>query len=187
MASVDPEERKNFRLLGHDPSAAFGGGSLVEISNGYAFAAAVGSSSYHGPEGFTVHDVRDPRKPHKVAEIRSPPGVHSHKLRLVNDDLLYVVAELLPGEEGKVGRPGMLIYDVSTPSEPRQVGFYDMPGCGPHRFGIDRERQLALVPCDAPDWKGRVIWTLDIRDPLKPDIVSVWGPAAEGGRGAADQ
>ncbi|HEY7384629.1 MAG TPA: hypothetical protein VH743_13250 [Beijerinckiaceae bacterium] len=184
MGSAYPEEAKNFRLLGHDASAAYGGGSLVEIAKGHAFVAAVGSSSYHGPEGFTIHDVRDPRKPRKVAEVKAPPGVHSHKLRLVGDDLLYVVAELLPGEEGKVGRPGMLIYDVSTPSQPRQVGFYDMPGSGPHRFGIDHERQLALVPCDAPDWKGRVIWTLDIRDPLKPEVVGIWGLPQQRSEGA---
>ena len=47
--SVFPEEAKNFRLLGHDPSAAYGGGSLVEIHKGHAYCAAVGSSSYHGP------------------------------------------------------------------------------------------------------------------------------------------
>jgi hypothetical protein len=29
MTSRYPEEAKNFRLLGHDPTAAWGGGSLV--------------------------------------------------------------------------------------------------------------------------------------------------------------
>jgi hypothetical protein len=50
-----------------------------------------------------------------------------------------------------------------------------MPGSGPHRFGIDRKRSLALLPCDAPGWNKRVIWTLDLKDPLKPEIVSIWG------------
>ena len=36
------EESKNFRLLGHDPSAAWGGGSLAEVRNGYAYVGAVG-------------------------------------------------------------------------------------------------------------------------------------------------
>src|SRR5712692_5251043 len=82
-----PEEAKNFKLLGHDPSAAWGGGSIVEINNGFAYVGAVGSASYNGPEGFTVHDVRDPRKPKKVAEVKSPPGVHWHKLRVVDGDI----------------------------------------------------------------------------------------------------
>jgi hypothetical protein len=172
MAERFPEEAKNFRLLGHDPSAAWGGGSLVEIKNGYAYVGAVGGSSFNGPEGFTVQDESDPRKPRKVAEVRSPPGVHSHKLRLVGDDLLYVNAERLVGEKGKDARAGFFIFDISKPEAPRQVGFYDMPGNGPHRFGIDHTRQLALLPCDAPGWNKRVIWTLDIRDPLRPEIIS---------------
>ena len=34
------EESKNFRLLGHDSSAAFGGGSLVEVHKGYAYVGS---------------------------------------------------------------------------------------------------------------------------------------------------
>ena len=175
MSERFPEEAKNFRLLGHDPSAAWGGGSLVEVEKGFAYVGAVGGSSYNGHEGFTIHDVSDPRKPHKVAEFRPPPGVHCHKLRLVGNDLLYVNSEKLAGDKGKDGRGGLYIFDVRNPKQPRQVGFYDMPGSGPHRFGVDRKRNLALLPCDAEGWNKRVIWTLDIRDPLKPEIVSIWG------------
>ena len=175
MSERFPEEAKNFRLLGHDSSAAWGGGSLVEVEKGFAYVGAVGGSSFNGPEGFTIHDVSDPRKPHKVAEFRPPPGVHCHKLRLVGNDLLYVNSEKLAGDKGKDGRGGLYIFDVRNPKEPRQVGFYDMPGSGPHRFGVDRKRNLALLPCDAEGWNKRVIWTLDIRDPLKPEIVSIWG------------
>src|SRR5690606_19711054 len=60
MSSEGREEARNFRLLGHDPSAAWGGGSLVEVKHGHAYVGAVGGSSYHGPEGFTAHDVSNP-------------------------------------------------------------------------------------------------------------------------------
>ena len=80
MSDRLPEEAKNFRLLGHDSSAAFGGGSIVEVSKGFAYVGSVGGSSFSAPEGFTVHDVSDPRKPHKVAEFRAPPGVHPDPL-----------------------------------------------------------------------------------------------------------
>ena len=36
-----PEESRNFRLLGHDASAGWGGGSLVEIRNGHAYVGAI--------------------------------------------------------------------------------------------------------------------------------------------------
>src|SRR5215213_4382220 len=106
MADHIPEEAKNFKLLGHDSSAAWGGGSIVEINKGFAYVGAVGSASYNGPEGFTVHDVRDPRNPKKVAEVKSPPGVHSHKLRVVDDDILYVNSERLGGDAGRNARTG---------------------------------------------------------------------------------
>src|ERR1051326_8029825 len=102
MAEHIPEEAKNFKLLGHDASAAWGGGSIVEIHKGFAYVGAVGSASFNGPEGFTVHDVRDPRKPKKVAEVKSPPGVHSHKLRVVDGDFLYVNSERLGGDPAQL-------------------------------------------------------------------------------------
>ena len=62
------EEAHNFRLLGHDPSAAWGGGSLVEVSKGFAYVGAV-AGNREKTHGFTVHDVRDPTKPKKVFEF----------------------------------------------------------------------------------------------------------------------
>ena len=88
MSERISEEAKNFRLLGHDPAAAWGGGQSGRVEKGFAYVGAVGGSSYNGPEGFTIHDVSDPRKLHKVVEFRPPPGVHCHKLRLVGNDLL---------------------------------------------------------------------------------------------------
>jgi hypothetical protein len=166
---------ENFRLLGHDPEAGWGGGSLVEVANGHAYVGSVGGSWYTAPEGFTAHDVSDPRKPRKVWEFRAPPGVHMHKLRLVGDRHLYVNAERLKGEEGVGARTGFFIFDISKPGEPRQVGFYDLPGKGPHRFGVDNNRQLAFFPNDAEGWDRRVIWTMDVRDPEKPEVISIWG------------
>jgi hypothetical protein len=172
---MQQEEAKNFRLLGHDKSAAWGGGSIVEVRKGHAYVGAVGGSSYNGSEGFTVHDVRDPRNPRKVAEFLAPPGIHMHKLRIVGDDILYVNSEAIPNEAGKTARTGLYIFDISKPDQPRQVGFYDTPGSGPHRFGVDNERKLAFLPNDAKGWNRRVIWTLDISDPLKPEVISIWG------------
>ena len=175
MPSRYPEETKNFRLLGHDRDAAWGGGSLVQVRRGHAYVGAVGGASFNGPEGFTVHDVSDPTKPRKVGEFRAPPGVHMHKLRIVGEDILYVNSERLPGEAGRNARAGFYIFDISKPAEPREVGFYDMPGSGPHRFGVDNARQLAFFPNDAEGWNRRVIWTMDVRDPLRPEVVSIWG------------
>src|SRR5271156_1805295 len=115
MPATYPEEAKNFRLIGHDASAAWGGGSLVQVHKGHAYVGAVGGSSFNGPEGFTVHDVRDPSKPHKVGEFRAPPGIHCHKLRIVGDDLLYVNSERLPRGQRKKARPRLFLFHLSEP------------------------------------------------------------------------
>jgi hypothetical protein len=110
-----------------------------------------------------------------VAEIKASPGIHNHKVRVVGDDLLYVNNECLKTPEGKTARAGIQIFDISSPATPKEVGFYDLPGNGPHRFGVDNERQLAFIPNDAEGWRNRVSWTVDISDPLKPELLSLWG------------
>jgi hypothetical protein len=100
MTDRIPEEAKNFKLLGHDPSAAWGGGSIVEIHKGFAYVGAVGSASFNGPEGFTVHDVRDPRKPKKVA-IDDAELVRVHagrRLHLGDLARLSRIAHVMDGE-----------------------------------------------------------------------------------------
>ena len=168
------EESHNFRLLGHDPSAAWGGGSLVEVRKGFAYVGAV-AGNREKTHGFTVHDVRDPTKPKKVWEFKAPPKIQMHKLRIVADDFLYVNSEALPGEAGKGARGGFYIFDISKPGQPKEVGFFDMPGSGPHRFGIDNKLKLGFFPNDAPGWDHRVIWTLDVSDPCKPEVISIFG------------
>ena len=188
MSTRFPEEAKGFRLIGHDQSAAWGCGSLVEVHNGHAYVGSVGASSGFAPEGFTVHDVTDPRKPRKVWEFKAPPGIHCHKLRIVGDHFLYVNSERLSGDKGRNARAGFFIFDISTPHTPKQVGFHDMPGSGPHRFGVDNKRKLAFFPNDAQGWTKRVIWTMDISDPLNPELVSIWGlPWQKAANGGGDE
>src|ERR1700733_7238918 len=116
MPATTPAEAKGFKLIGHDASAAWGGGSLVQVHKGHAYVGAVGGSSFNGPEGFTVHDVRDPSKPHKVGEFRAPPGIHCHKLRIVGDDLLYVNSERLAGGNGQKEPPAAFFFSTFAPS-----------------------------------------------------------------------
>ena len=55
MTTRQAEEAKGFKLIGHDRSAAWGGGSIVEIRKGYAYVGAVGgarnSNTFFGLRG----------------------------------------------------------------------------------------------------------------------------------------
>ena len=50
------------------------GGGQVDVVGNYAY---VGHMS--APDGTSVVDVSDPKKPRIVAEIKIPKGIHSHK------------------------------------------------------------------------------------------------------------
>src|SRR3982074_1500190 len=113
-----PEEIKGFRVLGHDPSAAWGCGSLVQVHKGYAYVGSVGTSSGHAPEGFTAHDVRDPTNPKKVFEFRAPPGVHCHKLRVVGDHILWGNSERLARARRRHARAGGVLFAIRQPAPP---------------------------------------------------------------------
>ena len=106
MPSRQPEEAKGFKLLGHDRSAAWGGGSIVRGAQRLRLCGR--GRRARGPEGFTAHDVRDPRNPKKVYEFRAPPGVHCHKVRVVGDHHLYVNSERLAGDKGRNARAGLV-------------------------------------------------------------------------------
>ena len=176
MADHIPEEAKNFKLLGHDSSAAWGGGSIVEINKGFAYVGAVGSASYNGPEGFTVHDVRDPRKPKKVAEVKSPPGVHSHKLRVVDGDipLCELRAARRRRRPQRPHRPVHLRHLQGRRAEADRL----LRHCpAPARTASASTTSASSRSCRTTRRAGtsRVIWTLDIKDPTKPEVVSQWG------------
>src|SRR5258707_12082582 len=132
MAESYPEEIKGFRVLGHDPSAAWGCGSLVQVHKGYAYVGSVGTSSGHAPEGFTAHDVRDPTNPRKVFEFRAPPGVHCHKLRVVGDHILWVNSERLAGAKDRKTPAGIFIFSIVKPDPPKEVVSTSSPGPGQH-------------------------------------------------------
>src|SRR5258708_25804636 len=112
MAESYPEEIKGFRVLGHDPSAAWGCGSLVQVHKGYAYVGSGGTSSGHAPEGFTAHAGRDPKNPKKVFQLPTPPGVPCHNLRVVGDHLLWVTSQRLSRARRPTARAGSVIFNM---------------------------------------------------------------------------
>ena len=80
------------------------------------------------PAGVSVVDVSDPRHPRVVKQIPPLPGTRCLKLQVAND-LLAVSNEQFGATQA---RTGIAIYDLTNPADPRQVGFYETRGRGPH-------------------------------------------------------
>src|SRR5918999_5069683 len=89
-----------------------GGGQIVMAGN-YAYVG-----HQHRPQGTTILDVSDPRKP-KVVSTLDPghPSSHSHKARIVGD-LLFVNSEFERGHGRREEYPdgGVRIYDGKDPT-----------------------------------------------------------------------
>lgn len=125
-------EARNLRLVASTTLNGAGDGGQVQKLGDYMFIGHMG----HSGVGTSIVDVRDPEAPEVVAQIRRPPGVHSHKVQ-VADDLLLVNHETYRAGTGaphdgspEPERVGLVVYDISRPAEPREIGFLETGGIG---------------------------------------------------------
>jgi hypothetical protein len=164
----------------------------VMLADGHAFV----SHPFTG--GFSVVDVRDPRRPRPVAYVPPPPGTRTLHLQL-SDGFLLVTNEADNSHSEKYldkaqyfGRQlgqdtdgleefsaGVRVYDVSTPSLPVEVGFLAIPGFGVHRlwWAGGRLGTASSMPIGYNDF---ILSVLDMSDPAAPALLGHWAPSLDG-------
>lgn len=155
------------------------GGGQVVVEKGHAFIG-----NMRNPNGTLIIDVRDPKNPKQVAEVKMPTGTHSHKVRVANDIMLTNREVLNPkAARGEVApadfQGGLGIFDVSNPAKPRHITNWktdDKPGGnwarGVHRFDFDG--RYAYISPTADGYLGNIVMILDLKDPAKPEEVGRW-------------
>lgn len=77
-----PDHALNMRILGHSDQGGRADGIQVMVSGGYAYVGHVFSG------GFSVMDVRDPRRPRFVRHVPQPEGTWSQHLQTHGDILI---------------------------------------------------------------------------------------------------
>jgi hypothetical protein len=145
-----------------------GGGQIV-IQGRLAYVG-----HQHGPDGTTILDISDPRRPRIVSRLMtSHPASHSHKVRVVGD-LMVVNSEIEPGKGDRRSYPdgGFRLYDVSDPASPRLIAFAKTHARGVHRFDLDENH--AYISTEMEGFVGNILCIYDIRNPAKPVEVSRW-------------
>jgi hypothetical protein len=166
----------NMRLVGHCPMDGLGDGMHINLKDGYAFFAHMGDNGI----GTSILDVRDPSSPRLVKQIPVPTGIHSHKVQIVGD-ILVVNYERYKG--AAEGQGGLKIFDISRPSEPREIGFLPMSGKGVHRVTYWQE-PYAYMSGSEEGWTDQFFMIVDLSDPSNPREVGRWwmpGMHAAGG------
>jgi hypothetical protein len=182
-----PDYVSNMKLLGYCDQGGRADGVQIMVHRGYAYIGHMFS------KGFSIIDVRNPRQPRPVAYIAAPPGTWNIHLQ-THDDLLLVVnakdmfAEAAFADErayyrGQVGKivgaaqgptdtardwtAGLAVYDISSPEQPRRIGFMPIDGGGIHRIWYTGGR-WAYVSALIDGFTDYIFLTVDMADPTRP-------------------
>jgi hypothetical protein len=179
---IKPDSAKGFAFLGHSDQGGRGDGCQIMISNGHAFVGHAFSG------GFSVVDVRNPRKPETVNFVAAPPNTWSIHLQ-THGDIMLVINEFdyfaqSRSESPYYGRSidetadrdfaaGIRVYDIANPAEPREIGFMPVDGKGVHRIWWDggRYAYASIAPWGFTD---HIFATIDMSEPTKPREVGRW-------------
>jgi len=140
------------------------GGGLVAVENGYAYVGHMDP-----PYGTSIVDVRDPKHPKLVSQLKVPEGIHSHKVR-VSGDVMLVNYERYKSNREAQG--GLKIFDISNKARPREIAFFKAADKGVHRFTFDG-RYAYLSPV-MEGYVGNIVMILDLKDPSRPEEVGRW-------------
>jgi hypothetical protein len=166
---------------------------LATLSLGEGMAGGEGLAMHLGPKGqrtifvasecapfdFVVADVTDPTKPEVVYRHQLPgPHVRSNNLAIFED----VLAVTRQAKE-KGGSPaGVEFFDISTPSAPRSIGFFDASGgtsIGTHFVWLAGDG-YAYLASQSADYAPRdprdqfMLRILDVSDPSRATEAGRW-------------
>ena len=187
-----PDFARNLTLIGHSDQGGRPDGVQLMVSRGFAFIGHMFS------KGFSIVDVRDPRAPKPVAYHAAPPGTWNIHLQTHGDLLLVIHAKDMfaaaefqderayyrtqvgqtVGTAAAAPRPrdwsaGMAVYDITSPAEPRPIGFMPVEGGGVHRIWYTGGR-WAYVSALLDGYTDYIFMTVDMADPTRPREAGRW-------------
>jgi hypothetical protein len=195
-----PSYARNMKLIGHSDQGGRPDGQQIMVHKGYAYIGHVCS------RGFSIVDVRDPRNPNTVRYVPNPPNTWSLHLQ-VHDDLLLLVhardmfampemadernyykgkadfSSLAKPPEERDWSAGMAVFDISNPTEPRQIGFLPVAGRGLHRIWYVGGR-WAYASALFDGFTDYILIVIDMADPAHPVIAGrYWLPGMNAAAG----
>jgi len=171
-----PVEARGLELVGHTDLDGKGDGMQIMRNGDVLYVGHMGDFGV----GTSVVDVADLTRPRVIRQIPVPQGTHSHKVQLAGD-LLLANHEQYPYRVGVPESSGLLVYDVSTPADPRRIGFLAIDGLGVHRIWWTGGR-YAYASAREKGVRNRFLIVVDLADPAKPRLASRWWWPGQGER-----
>ncbi len=148
------------------------GGGMVDVQGKLAVIGHM-----EPPFATSILDVSDPANPRVLSRIKTYAGTHSHKARLCGNVLVINVEAYKGWKQGD--KAGLAFFDISNPTQPKEVAFMEMGGLdtggtGVHRFSLDRDKKLVYASASAKGYQGNITMIIDFSDPTKPKEVGRW-------------
>lgn len=129
--------------------------------------------------GWSILEVTDPSSPRYVAFVPGPENSWTIQVQVAEKKMITALERIAPGWGGAEEKPyaeGFLIWDVSDPEKPRQIGHYQTQSTGTHRNFYDGG-SLVHVAGGAPGFDKKIYQIVDISDPGNPKEISrFWLP-----------
>jgi len=173
-------ESLNMRLISHDRLAGFGG-----IGEGMSLQLAANNrrilwlAHESAPKNFTAVDVTDPTKPRVIVQTDLPHrNVRSNSLEVCGNLMAVAYQTSTHG----LTPAGIEVFDITTPEEPRSIGFFDCSGPksrGVHQLWFVDGKTIHFAG-GAADFSPRNLLddqcyrAIDISDPTKPRELGRW-------------
>jgi hypothetical protein len=170
----------NLKLIGHsDLNGATNTGEGVALKVLPDGRRLLYLANENPPVAFSILDVSDPRDPKLLFQREVPnPDTRGNSLAIYEDTLLLANQVKRPGQQPA----GFVVFDISNPVEPREVGFFDVSG--PYSQGVHyvsfMDGRYAHITSGAADFEPshpsdhQFYMIVDLEDRSNPREVGRW-------------
>jgi hypothetical protein len=190
-----PDYARKMKIVGYSDQGSRPDGCQIMLEKGFAYVAHTFST------GFSVIDVRNPRSPQVVEYVPSPKNSwnvhhqsHDDLLLLAQQKNLWAQPEFADEKAYYRAKTtdiskhagattaerdwsaGLVVYDISKPDKPKQIGFMPIDGSGLHRLWYVGGR-WAYASALIEGFSDFIIICIDMADPAHPVVAGrYWLP-----------
>jgi hypothetical protein len=124
-------------------------------------------------QGWSILDITNPRSPRYVKFIPFPTDDKSIITSQVSLHDNLMITSLNSFTPQKNPLPAVLLWDISDPENPKQVGSWMGGSTGAHRNSYPGGK-YAYLSTSYPGFEGNIMVVLDVSDPAHPKDVGKW-------------
>ena len=160
FAGILPFDKGALRIMDVSNPAAPMEKSHYEVSRGVNSVSVVGEYAYTATAtGLEVVDVSDPTNPEFVSSFYA--GREAVDI-LVIGNYAYIPVD---NTENPPAEMGLYILDISTPSDPKEISFVEIPGVGSYGWGDLAALENSIYVVDTS------LWVIDQNNLSDPSVI----------------